>query len=117
MFRPNRVGKWTKLDGYNVFGESQWRGPFSTPYAAVSISPTLTKTPIRTDASASNAGSEEIDLVNSVILVPKTHAVAIGDKFEIDGLVMRIVSVQPRYRVVDGAVDHFEVGLENWRPR
>lgn len=114
MMRPNTFGQWTRRTGFNDYGEPLWRGPYRVPCAVVNVTPTLTPTPIRTDASASNAGSDEID-ARAIVLVPGRYALKIGDKFTIDRMNFRITGVEARRRVVDGKVDHLEVSMEAWQ--
>lgn len=114
MFRPNTFGYWTARLGFNDYGEPLWRAPVKTPCGVLNVTPVLKPTPVRTDASASQAGSDEIDSV-SHILVPATHRLKIGDKFQLDGQDFRVIAVQANRRVSSGAIDHYEITLDSWQ--
>lgn len=114
MFRPNTYGYWTTRMGFNDYGEPIWRSRVRVPCGVVNVTPVLKPTPVRTDASASNSGSEEVDS-KSLVLVPAKYRLKIGDKFQLDGFDFRVVSVQANRRVTNGAVDHYEIGLDSWQ--
>jgi hypothetical protein len=111
MFIPNTTASWCQQTHYNEFGEMQWAAPVDIPCASVEVIPKLTRSPIRSEASASHSNSDELD-IQAIILVPPEYPVKIDDRFLMNGLKMRIISVQSQNNVLTGDTDHYEIGLE-----
>jgi hypothetical protein len=109
MFVPNTFGHLSKHSGFNIYGEPSWAVPVKIECSVVDLSSILRRTQRRNEIKTE---SEENDIVCK-ILCPTTTQISIGDKFEINQLVTRVLSVCPRYSVL-GEIDHLECDLEAW---
>lgn len=110
MFIPNRAGKLSRKIGRNIYGETTWGAWVSVQCAVVTNLDQIEKTPVRSDSSASRAAAEERIAV-AKFLFPKNVQIGQDDKFEIDDLTLRVITVQKRFSVL-GVLDHLEVDFD-----
>lgn len=111
MFRPNLVGKLSKVVGRDVHSRITYGEPTDCPFAAVNLQVGAQKTSVRADSSASRGAADEVAAMRAKILVVKYVSISIGDKFEFDGQKFRIEAIHPR-RSTMGRLDHFECDME-----
>jgi hypothetical protein len=111
MFQPNLVGKLARLAGRDVHNRATYTAPTDCPFGAVNLDVGAQKTSVRADSSASRGSADEIAAMRAKILVPSWIAIAIGDKFEFDGMTFQIANRHTR-RSVTGAIDHIECDME-----
>lgn len=112
MFLPNNSGLLAKRAGMNVYGEPSFAKATKTPCGVVRLNTTSQKTSVRADSSASRGAADEL-VSDAKILFPATALIDFGDRFEISGMVLRVIKVEPRY-AVPGHLDHYEVDFEHW---
>ncbi len=112
MFIPNTKALVYSHRGYNLYGEPDFNEPVEVPCAVVKLDVISEKTSVRTDSSASRGNANET-IAKSRILFASGYAVDIGDKIEISGVLLIIVSVFARLDV-SGKVDHYDCSLEKW---
>jgi hypothetical protein len=110
MFIPNTTGLLARRIGTNIYGESTYRKPITVQCAIVTDFAPISKTPVRSDSSASRGAAEEATAVAKV-LFPARVAIAPEDRFEIAGLSLRVIAIQKRFSVL-GALDHLEVDFD-----
>jgi hypothetical protein len=110
MFMPNTTGLLSRHTGRNQYSEPAFAAPIAVPCAVVDTLHKVQKTPVRADSSASRGASEE-QLAAYKVLFPKTVSIGINDKFQIDGLTLRVIGITPR-RSVLGMLDHFDVDFD-----
>ncbi|BBI61676.1 hypothetical protein HSBAA_29820 [Vreelandella sulfidaeris] len=70
------------------------------------------QTSVRADSSASRGRGQEVE-ANSIVLLPPTLPIAMGDLVEVMGYSFEVESIQPRLNIM-GRHDHNEVGLKIW---
>lgn len=110
MFRPNRTGKLYSWTGRDKHAREIFDEPKTIPLAIVKLKPLIHATTVRADSSASRGTADEIR-VNGKILVPPHVSIKIDDRIELDGEIYRVLIVEPRYAVIGGRLDHYEVDL------
>jgi hypothetical protein len=111
MFQPNLVGTLKRLTGRDVHSRETWSDPIDCPFGPVNLDVGSQKTSVRSDSSASRGAADEIATMNAKILIAPFVQVAIGDRFEFDGMIFKITTKHTR-RSVTGVVDHFECAME-----
>ena len=109
----NTTGSLTRLTGTTRRGEPEWDAtPVRCAVDVIQLSGKIAKTSVRTDSSASRGNAEEREadarILFQLVAKPKT-----GDRFEIDGLRLRIESVELR-RDTFGQPDHYDTSLVLW---
>jgi hypothetical protein len=114
MFIPNTSGMLTRpaTAKRDVFGQLNYAPPVSVPCTVIKLDVKAAKTPIRSDASASHGASEETVIIGK-ILFPAGTQIDANDKFEILGVAVRVVGVQPRNDIF-GDPEHVEVDVGAW---
>lgn len=113
MYRPNTTGMLSRADAKNEFAERSYSDPVEVACAVVFLKTMIVKTTVRSDSSATRGNAEELTAQAKVLFSPSTD-VKMNDKFEKDGVALRVVGVQPR-RAVTGKLDHIEVDMEAWQ--
>jgi hypothetical protein len=111
MFEPNVVGKISRVIGRDVHARPTFSEPADCPFGIVNLNIGAAKTVVRADSSASRGSADEEMAERAKILIAPYVTVAIGDRFEFDGMTFVIASRHVR-RSVMGQVDHFECDLE-----
>ena len=112
MFIPNRNGLLSRQIARNAYGEPTFAAAQSVACGVVRLERVDQKTSVRSDSSASRGNANEY-VANAVVLFPAAVEPKVGDKFEIEGLMLRITTRHPRI-AVSGRLDHYECGLEAW---
>ena len=112
MFIPNNYGKLTPTTGTSLYGDERFGRTVKVPCGIVHLNKQVQKTTVRSDSSGSTGSADEF-VSSSRILFPASVQIKTGWKFEIGGITLRIVSVEPRFNV-RGALDHFEADLQAW---
>jgi hypothetical protein len=112
MFLPNTTGLLTHKTGQDRFAQATYAEPKTVPCGIVHLNKAAAKTSVRTDSSASRGNAEEQVSV-AKILFPITVAIVAGDKFEIQGITLRVLTIEPRLDVL-GRHDHNEVDFGSW---
>ena len=112
MFIPNNFGILIKKIADNKYGEPIFSSGTNVPCGVVEIKADLKKTAIRTDSSASRGNADEIVSI-AMILFPAYVNIAVGDKFFIANVDLRVMMVEPRYSI-SGRLDHHQCQFEAW---
>jgi hypothetical protein len=94
------------------FGQVSFDEPVEERCAIVKLDLAREKTSVRVDSSGTRGNAQEFT-ANARILFTKDSIIAIGDKVEILGAVLRAVSKFPRHDI-GGSLDHYQVDLEQW---
>jgi hypothetical protein len=103
----------TPMVGSNDYGEAQLSTTSYTEKCAIVTVETITQhTTVRADSSASRGYGEDFAARSKILLIPGTVA-RMGDKLEVSGATLRIISMHPRYTIW-GQLDHYEVRGEAW---
>lgn len=113
MFLPNKFGMLSRKSTRNIYGEFNYAAAVRVPCGMVGNLTSAQKTPVRADSSADRGASEET-VVKTKILFPATDTIGQGDRFEIEGLKLRVIGIEQRFSVVGGQLDHFEVDFDVW---
>lgn len=113
MFIPNTTGVLAALTGNSIDGSPTFGTPATVRCGLVRLAEADEKTSVRTDSSASRGAAEEKIIKRGKVLFPASVTVAHGAKFTIYGVIMRVVSVEPRIAIT-GELDHHECDLEIW---
>ena len=111
MFEPNLMGRLLRRTGRDVHSRPTYTAPSDCPFGAVNLDVGAQKTSVRADSSASRGAADEIATMRAKILVPSWIAIAIGDRFEFDGMAFQISTRHTR-RSVMGTIDHIECDME-----
>lgn len=114
MFIPNITGLISSPLPTNVYGESSYGPARVIACAVVHLTKSQQKTSVRTDSTASRGEARE-NISVTKILFPSTETVAINDRLEINGQILRIIGVETRYHVL-GNIDHYEADADIWFP-
>lgn len=112
MFIPNNTGLLTRQTGLNAYSEPTFSDPELVECGVVRIRAGALPTSVRADSSASRGTAEEVVATAKILFLPLAYP-NISDKFEIDGIVLRCTSREPRYSVL-GELDHHECDFESW---
>lgn len=108
MFNPNNRAFWMKkASKRTITGGESFSARRVLPCSVVFLKDTSASTTVRADSSASRGAAEEHQ-ASAKILVPPQYAIARGDVVEIEGVLIEIVTIQPR-RDTFGKIDHQEV--------
>lgn len=111
MFEANLVGKLKRVIGRDVHARAQFAPAIDCPFGPVNLEVKSEKTIVRADSSASRGSADERTSKYAQILISPIVPVAIGDRFEFDGMAFLITSVHTR-RSVFGNIDHFDCFME-----
>ncbi|SER25963.1 hypothetical protein SAMN05216548_1148 [Faunimonas pinastri] len=114
MFIPNNTGRLSRKIGMTIKAEARFSIPETVDCGVVSLANTDQKTSVRSDSSASRGSAQET-VSDAKILFPATVTIIAGDRFEIAGFTLKVITVQPRYSVL-GILDHYEVDFAHWGP-
>jgi hypothetical protein len=112
MFLPNTTGTLYRQTAKNLYGEPSFAQPRVVACGIVRLVAKAEKTSVRADSSASRGNADE-EVTTSKILFPVAADPRIGDRFDIQGFVLRMIARHPRLSVY-GHLDHYEVDLEHW---
>lgn len=112
MFRPNTTGLLMTQKGHNVYGEPDFAPPVEVRCGVVRLNRTAQKTTVRADSSGSRGASAEFVSDAKILFLPDVE-IGIGDRFEIYGMKLRAVRIEPRIAVT-GVHEHNEVDFEVW---
>lgn len=112
MFRPNTFCHVSKRAGFDDWGRESYGQRKRIPCSVVRLRVTSEKTSVRADSSASRGRAHEVQ-ADSVVLLPPTQEVSIGDRLELMGYSFEVESVHPRLSIM-GRHDHNEIGLKVW---
>jgi len=112
MLRPNKTAWVERQQAHNLYGEMVYGKPFAVSCAIVRLQGISGKTSVRADSSASRGSIDEAT-TKAKILFAKDIQILVNDKITIEGFVMLVKSVQPRFNVY-GDLDHYEVELDHW---
>jgi hypothetical protein len=95
------------------FGQPTFAAPVEERCAIVKLDLAREKTSVRVDSSGSRGNAQEFT-ANARILFTRDSIIAVGDKVEILGNVLRALSKFPRHDI-GGSLDHYQVDLEIWQ--
>jgi hypothetical protein len=112
MYFSNNSGALSKRVSTDVYGEPRYSTPIIVGCAVVHLNGTIKKSPVRADSSASRANADEV-IEAAKILFPPLTDIALGDRFIIATIDLRVISVEPRYSTSRG-LDHIQCGFEAW---
>lgn len=112
MFKPNTFCFVSKRSGFDEWGREQYGSKSRVACSVVRLKVSREKSSVRADSSASRGRAREVQS-DSIVLLPPTFAVEIGDKLEIMGFSLEVESLEPRLNIM-GRHDHNEVGLCVW---
>lgn len=112
MFIPNQTGQLSRQLSRNAYGEPVFLPSQPVACGVVRLVRLDQKTSVRSDSSASRGNANEY-VADAVVLFPATVDPRIGDRFEFQGMTLRITTRHPRI-AVSGKLDHYECGLEVW---
>lgn len=112
MFRPNTFCYVSKRTDFDDWGREVYEARKRVPCSVVRIKVTKESTSVRADSSASRGRGREVSS-DSIILLPPTLGVEIGDKVEVMGFELEVESLTPRLDIM-GRHDHNEVGMCVW---
>lgn len=114
MFLPNTSGMLSSRARAtrDVFGQITYTDPVEVRCCIISLDTKTLKTPIRADASASRGASEDLVVVAKILFSPDT-GIAQEDRFEIAGVMLRVIGIRPRNDIF-GTPDHIEVDFGAW---
>lgn len=110
--RPNLPCTITPLEGWDVYGQEKFGEPYEARCGVVRLEQAAMQTSVRADSSASRAYAHELS-AQSRLLFPKSSAIKVGDKVDIEGMALRTESVRPRHDL-GGEFDHWQVDLTIW---
>jgi hypothetical protein len=113
IFKPNTKCVLYENLGFNTFGEPKFSSPKEIGISIVRLITADMKTSVRTDSSATRGNAEEETSPKAKFLFSRKIRPNKGDKVEIHGITLRIISVEPRIDVL-GTLDHYESDLEAW---
>lgn len=100
----------SRRSGNDVYGQPAWGASQPARCSIVKFDLSATKTSVRTDSSASRGNAREIEAAVR-LLFPSFTEIAVGDRVQVLGANLRVLTAQPRYDIV-GNLDHHEVDLE-----
>jgi hypothetical protein len=106
MFLPNNRGQLFRRMGNNLHGETQFASPQTVDCGVVRLMPKVETTSVRVDSSASRGMAEETT-AKAKILFPAYVRIGQDDRFDIAGISLRCITVEPRYAIA-GHLDHYE---------
>jgi len=112
MFVPNTTGVLRRQTGSNIYGEPTYGHPKTVPCGVVRLAIAAEATSVRTDSSASRGAADEPEAV-AKILFPANVDISIGDRFEIQTIILRCKKIEPRLAVT-GKLDHWECDFDRW---
>lgn len=107
MFRPNLRCTVTPYIGADAYGKKIYGPGKVVGVGVVKLERSSNKTSVRTDSSASRGSAQEI-LADARLLFLSHVILQPGDKIEILGFKLTVVSVFPRHAVT-GRFDHWQV--------
>jgi Mg2+/Co2+ transporter CorC len=110
MFRPNISGVLRRRGGFDKFGQPLWLAPVSVRCAIVELTSSIKD--VNRGVRQDDSNNERRD-AQAIILLEKGSSPEIGDRFEIQGLTLRVSSAHKRY-TIGGVLDHFECEFEAW---
>lgn len=110
MFIPNTFGLLARRTTRNIHSEWSYGVAKRVPCAIVHLTKGAEKTTVRADSSASRGNAEE-SVAAAKILFPTSVNIQVNDRFEIKGVYLRVVKIEPRNDVL-GRHDHNEIDLE-----
>lgn len=110
--RPNLTCVVTPTEGWDAYGSEKFGTPYEERCAVVKLDRFVTPTSVRSDSSASRAYADEFQ-AQSRLLFPNTSTIKSGDKVDLQGISLKVVSVWPRHDV-GGEFDHYQVDLTIW---
>jgi hypothetical protein len=109
----NTIGQLTRKIGTSRRGEPIYAATSETvPCDLIQLRARVAPTSVRTDQSATHGNAEEQVADARVLFRVEAHPQR-GDRFKIDGVVLRIEGVEPR-RDVFGKLDHWDTSLVLW---
>lgn len=112
MFIPNNRGTLTPTIGQDVYGDERFGQAIVVACGVVHLNKVIQQTTVRTDSSGSQGSADEY-VSQSKILFPPNVTIQAGWRFELAGIALRIMSVEPRFNI-RGAIDHYEADLQAW---
>lgn len=112
MFRPNTFCYVSQRTGFDDWGRETYVGRQRVPCSLVRLKVMKESTSVRADSSASRGRAKETNS-ESIVLLPPSHDIEIGDRLEILGFQLEVNSITPRLDIM-GRHDHNEVGLLKW---
>jgi hypothetical protein len=98
--------------GHDLYGQPKWSIPIKEMVAPVRLERSTRNTTVRTDSGATHGHAYETES-KAKLLFQSSSSVTRGDRIEVLGNRLRVMSVHPRFTVA-GKLDHFEVELETW---
>lgn len=111
-FLPNTTAKLSRMIGINIHSEPSFAAPVLVECGIVTLADSARPTSVRADSSASRGTIEEKVTDAKILFLPSAYP-KIGDKVELQALVLRCKAVQPRLAVT-GRLDHYECDFEVW---
>ena len=112
MFRPNTFCYVSKRTGYDEWGRERYAERVRVPCSVVRLQSSRVKSSVRADSSASRGRAREVES-DSIVLLPPTQQVDMGDRLEVMGITLEVNGVHPRLNIM-GRHDHNEVHLGAW---
>lgn len=109
----NTTGQLTRKIGTSRRGEQLYAAQSETVACdVIQLRAQVAPTSVRTDQSATHGNAEE-QVADARILFRLETRPQRGDRFKIDGVVLRIEGVEPR-RDVFGKLEHWDTSLVLW---
>lgn len=112
MLRPNVPCEISKTNNFDINGTPQFKPAVKTKCKVVRFKSSDVKTSVRADSSASRGRAQE-EVYDTLILLPKTADISLGDRMQLYGEAFKVVYVEKRLNVFS-KVDHYEVALNQW---
>jgi hypothetical protein len=112
MILPFNPCTITKAGQTDVYGQPTMGSSYSELCCVVRGKQTSAHSTVRADSSASRAYADERQNDVRFLLRTTTRAV-VGDRFECEGMAVKIISLHKRFDVW-GRLDHFEIEGETW---
>lgn len=112
MLIYNATAQVQLVKGRDLYGQPTHARPIPTPCAVVALHRVVTKTGVRTDATATRGGAEE-QTENARILFPPNSKIIADARVVIQGHELRVIDVHRRFDV-NGRLDHLDCMLTLW---
>src|SRR5258708_3152 len=113
MFIPNNFGFLSRKGTRNIYGEFSYLGAQKVPCGIVDSLSLNQKTPVRADSSADRGAADE-QVAKWKVLFPASVPVGKDDRFDIAGVHLVASGITPRFNVIGGVLDHYEVDFDVW---
>ena len=113
MLKPNVQCKITRKKGTDLYSQPILSVPTPAKCGVVRLFSESKRSSVRVDSSATRGSAREPDN-NAILLFLPIVDLNIGDRVDVRGISLRVVSIFPRFDPTGAKVDHNQVELENW---